>query len=177
MLRHSRRIASDGLVTPAMTQFREQPQSEGLRELALPLPPLPCPRGYCTPRFLLDRRPMAGSLGEINLRSLTADDVVGDYCDSQGKVATSPFRRGMSSYAPGTARDKPTECWRDDNPRRSYRGHPRRYFCCHGRPPDPRISPEQEIGEKNSRHNDQTQGPHQKDHHSRVTRERASSSV
>ena len=85
---------------------------------------------------------------EINLRSLTADNVVGDCCDSQGEVATSSCPRGMSSYAPCTARGKPTERRRDNSPRRCYRGHPRRYLCYHGRPPDPRISPGQQIGEK-----------------------------
>ena len=76
---------------PAMTQFRERPQSEGLRELALPLPPLPCPRYHYTPRFLLGRGPMAqkrkfgGDKPEIPDHSRCSQS---DF-DSQGEVATS----------------------------------------------------------------------------------------
>ena len=107
-LRHAPSQSEDrlgGSRCPVMTRFREWSQSEGLWELALPLPPLPGPRHLYTPRFSLvaDQWRRRGNLGEINLRSLAADDVVGGGFDSQGEVVASSCQHGMSSYAPSVA--------------------------------------------------------------------------
>ena len=152
-LRHAPSQSGDRLRRsrcPEMTQFREGSQSRGLREPALPPPPLLRPRRLDSPRFPLVADPWRrrGSLGKITRRSLAADSVVGGCCDSQGEVATSSCQHGMSSYAPCMARGKPTECRCSNSHRRCYRGHPRRYLCYHSGPPDPRISPEQQMGEK-----------------------------
>ena len=130
-LRHAPSQSGDRLRRsrcPKMTQFREGSQSRGLREPALPPPPLLRPRRLDSPRFPLVADPWRrrGSLGKITRRSLAADSVVGGCCDSQGEVATSSCQHGMSSYAPCTTRDKPTD-WR--------------YLCYQGRSRDPRISP------------------------------------
>ena len=141
-LRHAPLQSKDrlgGSRCPVMTRFREGSQFEGLWELALPLPPLPCPRRLYTPRFSLvaDQWRRRGNLGEINLRSLAAVDVVGGGFDSQGEEVTSSYQHGMSSYAPNMALGKPTEGRRSDSPRRCYRGQPRRCLFYHGRPQDP----------------------------------------
>ena len=133
-----------------MTRFPEGSQSEGLWELALPLPPLPCPRRLYTPRFSLvaDQWRRRGNLGEINLRSVVAVDVVGGGFDSQGEEIASSCQHGMSSYAPRMALGKPTENRRSNSPQRCYRGQPRRYLHHHGRPQDPRISPGQLLAKR-----------------------------
>ena len=103
------------------------------------------------------RRPMAqerGFWGKTNQRSLTTSDVVRASQILKKRKPHLPARHGMSSYASCMAQSKPAGNRHSTSPQRGYRGRVRRCLCYQGRPPDPRISPEQEIGEKNGRHND-----------------------
>ena len=140
-----------------MTQFRERLQSGGLRKLSLASPTSSWPSMIMHPEMCLlvvDQWHRREGLGKTNRRSLTTADVVRAFQILKERQPHLPARHGMSSYASCMAQSKPAGNRHSTSPQRGYRSRVRRCLCYQGRPPDPRISPEQEIGEKNSRHND-----------------------